>query len=341
MRGALGDLLEALAGEQWPPVLVVTGEDQDGRERAIQAVVRAVPEEDRATTVERLSGRPVAQVLDAARTAPLWGDRRVVIVTDCEWLVPTADAGAQEDLTEYVRRAPRHALLALEAIKVDRRLTVVKAIEEHGFLLECAAPRERDMPFWLTERSRESGLALTAEAAQVLADAVGTDTGLAAREVDKLVLLAGERPARGFAPVDAELVEQSLGPARAAGAFALEDAILGGRGPAALETMDRRLAGADAGTPLILLGRLAAVVRRLSIAAGVLGRGGGEQEVQQALGGHPFVAHKYAVAARGLGSRTERAMAACVVADGMLKSGRNPRAALTKVVLALVGSEEV
>jgi hypothetical protein len=34
-------------------------------------------------------------------------------------------------------------------------------------------------------------------------------------------------------------------------------------------------------------------------------------------------------------------MAACVVADGMLKSGRDPRAALTKVVLVLVGSEEV
>ncbi len=340
MRGTLGDLVASLAGESWPPVVVVAGADQDGRERAMRVLVNAVPEEDRAASVQRVPAAPFARALDAARTAPLFGARRVVIATGCDWLVAGGDETAQRELTRYLENAPANSVLVLAATRVDRRLAPVKAVEERGFLLECSPPQERDMPHWIAERGRDNGLVLSAEAAQLLADAVGTDTGLASRELEKLALLV-ERPGRGpQTPVSSELLESSLGPTRVAGAFALEDALLAGRTVDALEALDRQMAGADAGTPLALLGRCAAILRRLSLAAGVVARGGGEQDVQRTLGGHPFVAQKYTHAARRLGRRAENALAACVVADGMLKSGRDPRAALEGVILALTGPGE-
>lgn len=338
MKGGLTDLKKRLAGEDWPGVLVVTGEDGEAATRALELVVAALPEEDRLTGIERFAGAPAPRVLDAARTAPLLGGRRIVIVTDVDWLGAGGDEKAQEALAAYAERPPGHALLVIVTTKADGRLGVVKKIEKAGFLLDCPLPKEREMPAWLADRARERGLALEPQAAQALADAVGTETAVAARELDKLALLAHADGRPSPVPVDAALVEEALGPARAAGAFQLEDALLAGRAPEALEALGRHLAGSDSGVPLMLLGRIASVVRRLSLAAGVVGRGGGDREVQEALGGHPFVAQKYAQAARRVGARAERALAACVVADGMLKSGRDPRAALTRVVLALAAS---
>ncbi len=336
-RGTLAELRKALAGERWPAVVVLGGDDAEARDRALAAIVGAIPEEDRATAVERFSGAPVPRIFDAARTAPLLGGRRVIVVTNVDWLVPGGDEKGQEELTSFVAKGAGDNVLVLVAPKLDRRLGVVKALEKQAFVLDCPLPREREMPQWLADRGRERGLALDPRAAQLLADAIGTDTGLAARELDKIALLAhpaeGEPP-KGGVPVGAPLVEQALGPSRAAGAFQLEDALLAGDGGAALEALERHLAGSTE-MAIPLLGRMAAVVRRLALSAGVVGRGGGEQDVQQALGAHPFVAQKYAQAARRVGPRAERALAACVAADGMLKSGRDPRAALTRIVLAL------
>ncbi len=343
MKGTLQQLEKALAGDAWPAVVVVTGEDADAHGRVLEKVVAAIPDEERAAAIERMTDAPPARVFDAARTAPLFGGRRLVVVSNVDWLGAGGDEGAQKDLAQYLDRPPGHATLVILSPKADRRLGVVKLLEEKAFFIDCPLPKEREMAGWLAERARERGLGLAPPAAQLLADAVGTDTGLGARELDKLALLvdAGEALSgtRKGAAVGAELVEQALGPSRAAGAFALEDALLAGRGPAALDLLDRHLAGADGGAPLMLLGRMAAVVRRLAIAAGVVGRGGGEADVQKALGGHPFVAQKYAQAARRVGARADRAMAACVVADGMLKSGRDPHAALTRIVLALTAPE--
>jgi len=343
VKGAgLPDLKAALASATWPAVVVVCGDDDEAKERALRMILAAVPEEDRATGIERFEcgdddAAALGRALDAARTAPLLGGRRVVIVAGGGYLGAGGDEDAQRLLERYVEHAPEHALLALATQKMDGRLGIAKKIGQKGLILECTQPKERDMPRWLGERASERGLRLSPRAVQLLADACGADTSLAARELDKLALLA-DGAGRGKTEVDESLVELALGPTRVAGAFALEDALLNGQAAAALEALDRHLAGADAGAPLALLGRMAAIVRRLALAAGAVGRGGGENDVQSALGCHPFIAQKYERAARRIGPRADRALAACVVADGMLKSGRDPRAALTRVVLSLAAT---
>lgn len=335
MRGSFPDLKRLLAGAVWPPVVLLCGEDSEARERGLAAVIAALPEEERGTAVERFAGAPVLRVLDAARTAPLLGGRRIVIASGIDWLEAGGDETAQQELLRFLAHAPEHALLILISPKADRRIKLMKSIEERGFVLDCPLPKEREMAGWIGARAQERGFELAPRAAQLLADAIGTDTGLAARELDKLALIAEHGEGRKPPTVDLALVEEALGPHRVPGAFALEDALLGGRGAEALEALDRHLDANDSGIPLALLGRMSAIVRRLSLAAEIVERGGGEQDVQETLGAHPFVAQKYTQAARRIGPRSERALAACVAADGMLKSGRDPRAALVRVVLAL------
>ena len=190
------------------------------------------------------------------------------------------------------------------------------------------------MASWVAAKAAERGLKLTGPAARALAEAVGTNTAIAERELDKLALVSDASGSAVGKGIGVETVEEMLGPGRAVGAFALEDALLGGDAAGAVEILGRRLVGTDNSAPLVLLGQLASISRRLAAAYDVVGRGGGADEVREALGCHPFTAGKYAQAARKVGARAGDAMAACVAADGRLKSGGDAWQALAGVVQA-------
>ncbi len=331
MATPLETLRRALDAELWPSALLIAGENEALRAQLVSAAEESLDEEDRATGIDRFDEGPIARVLDSARTMPLLGGRRVVIARDPEGFASGAEH-AKELLLAYLQAPPAHALLVLVLAKLDKRLKLVKAIAKSGLILECALPKEREMPAWVAARAKDMRIRLTGDAIQLIADAVGTDTGLATRELEKLSLIADPE---GAHPLSAREVEELLSPGRAVGAFTLEDALLAGKLRPALEALDRHLAGASFGAPLALLGRLASISRRLATAASVVEGGGSEDDVREALGCHPFVAQKYARAARRRARHAELALAACVAADGMLKSGRNAREALTRVVVAL------
>ncbi|MFN7966073.1 MAG: DNA polymerase III subunit delta [Acidobacteriota bacterium] len=329
--GTLAELIRAIAQGRMPPIVVFSGPDESAKKRGLQRLLDAIPETAVPGCVERFQDSPLARVLDSARTMPLLGDRRVVIVRGAIGLGADGDSASRELLNDYMEHAPAHSVLVILAEKLDGRLSVVKKLEQRGFVIPCELPTEREMSTWLGARGKEFGVDLTSAACQVLADALGADTGMADGELRKLALLTSTT---GGA-VDAAQVEQSLGPSRAVGAFALEDALLAGDLRRALDALQRHLADNDPGVPLALLGRLSGIVRRLALAFAVTSRGGGENEVRAALGAHPFVAGKYARAAGKLGPQAERALAACVAADLALKSGRDARAALVAVVMSL------
>jgi DNA polymerase-3 subunit delta len=331
VSASLADLEKALESDPWPTVVLITGEDLEVRRGAIETILSALPEDERRTAVNRFEDAPLARALDAARTPSLLGGRRVVILESPDALTGRDDA-AREALLDYVRSPSACALLVIVAEKVDGRTALVKEIVKSGLRIEGARPREREMPAWIIERARARGLKLSGQVAQVIADATGNDPSLACREIDKLMLVFGdsERP-------DVDVVEELLRPGRAVGAFELEDAILRGRRGSAMRALGRQMAGSGAGDALGLLARLSGMARRLVVANDVLSTGGGELQVREALSCHPFVAKKYTEAARAIGRHAGSALAACVRADGMLKSGRDPRDALRSVVVAFGG----
>ncbi len=319
-------LLRALDREPWPTVILIAGEDGAGRQAAIRAVEQRMPPE--AVAIDRFEDEPLARVLDAARTAPLLGGRRLVVVRVTPGLIDR-DEG-RDALLAYLGNPPEHAILILESAKIDKRLKWVKAVAAAGLVVECSRPREREMAAWIEREARDLGLRLRGDAIELLADCAGTDTGLARRELEKIALVTrADAP-----PLDAPQIEPLLSPGRTAGAFALEDALLAGRCQPALAALHRHLEGTASVAPLALLARLAGICRRLAVAAEIHSRGGDAEEIRQALGCHPFVAQKYSQAVSRRSIDAERALAACVAADGRLKSGGAAAAALEAVVLA-------
>lgn len=338
LHAALARRLEAAS---WPSVVLLYGDDDETKRVLIARMIAAMPDDERDVGVERFAADALARALDVVRTRGLFGGRRLVIVNAVTWLQPK---GSEEDvarLVAHLDHPPELGTLVLVADRVDRRLAIVKRIESEGFAVECAVPSERDMPAWIAERVAAKGLELPPRAIQAIADAVGTDAALAARAVDKLALLvpaSGEQDGRR-PKLDLESVEFLLGPTRAVGAFALEDAVLASDAAKAVAALERHLGAESASVALPLLGRITSIARRLAVAEGVRSGGGGEDQVRARLGCHPFVAKKYFDAARGAGERGACGLAEAVRADRALKSGGDVRAALRAVVLAMTRRE--
>ena len=339
METTFEDLKKQLSTGDWPSVLLIAGDDAEARTRALDFIVSQLPSSEQATSISRHAEAALATILDDARTASLFGNRRIVIAVE-----PPGFEGAGESekkaWTEYLNAPGEQASLVLLKKKLDRRLAVTKAIVKRGALLVCERPKEREMPRWIEARAKARGLRIASAGIQLLADAVGTDTAVAAREIEKLKLLVADAESDDARGVDAQLVADALGPGRAVGAFELEDAMLNGRPTEALDALERMLIDGDGGLPLALLGRLASIARRLAGAHAVLATGGNERDVEAALKCHPFVAGKYHRAARRVGTRAARGLAACVSADVQLKSGRDPRHALAGVVLAMTAKPQ-
>jgi DNA polymerase-3 subunit delta len=329
------DLTKALEGPSLPAVVLIAGTDAEMRHEALKGILGRLDDDQRATGVDRFEQAPIHRVLDAARTPSLLGGGRIVVAVDPPGLV-TSDEAAREALSAYLEAPAPETMLVLVVDKLDRRLKLVKQIEKAGLIVPCEPPREREMPAWIASRAQRLGLRLAPDAIQLLADAVGTDTGLAVRELEKIALVAVDGGLGRGSVVRAADAEPLLAPSKSVGAFALEDALLGGRTDQALDALERHLVGREAAAPLALLARLATISRRLILAADALDSGGDPEAVRAALGCHPFVAKKYASAARDGGRRRgERGLAACVAADARLKSGDQPYPALTRVVMTL------
>lgn len=335
MAGGIDEVAKALDGPSPPPVVLIAGPDAELRQEALRTLIDRLDEDQRATGVDHFEQAPVQRILDAARTPSLLGGGRTVIAVDPPGIADR-DEGARQALEEYLAGPAASSLLVLVSDKLDRRTKLVKQIEKLGAVVSCEPPREREMPSWIATRAQRLGLRLAPDAIQLLADSVGTDTGLAVRELEKIALVAMDDGLPAGGPVRAADVEPLLGPSKSVGAFALEDALLGGRTEAALEALGRHLEGRESAAPLALLAKLATIARRLVVAAGALDKGGDADAVREALGCHPFVAKKYAAAARdGGGPRGERGLAACVAADARLKCGEAPYPALARVVMTV------
>lgn len=119
-----------------------------------------------------------------------------------------------------------------------------KAVDQHGVQVVFNAPRPHEWTQWIGARLASRGLKATPDAVAMLAERVEGNLLAAAQEVDKLVVLAGDRP------LDAATLEGLVADSARFDAFRLTDAAFAGEGGRAL----RILAGLRAeGDELIAL----------------------------------------------------------------------------------------
>lgn len=250
----------------------------------------------------RLDGRSLSypELVTATHAVPFVAPRRLVVLSD-----PLARFSSEPAKGKFLallgRIPPTTALVLIE----NRTLTPEKArkrgqvhwlekwAKEAGdrvYLRSFAVPSGAGMTDWIRQRARKLGGQFTLQAAGVLASLVGDEVRLADQEIQKLLVYVNFSR-----PVEADDVDLLTASAPQGDIFALVDALGNRNGQQALGMLHRLLAGGEA---LSIFGMVVRQFRLLLLAREILDQRGGETEVAQRLGVHPFVAQKVTAQAR-------------------------------------------
>ena len=276
-----------LAQKTPDPVYLIVGDDEAEMSRLAADIAALVEDELRAFNLERMyaTERSVtpAAIVESARTFPMLGDRRVVLVLraekilkpkrrgkDVEEQVPTDDdeqpAGDVDVLEAYLKLPEPMTTVVFVAADVDRTRRLYKTLQKQATIVECWGLKgARDGKPDLRQVARtaealvrqavaDAGQQIDGAAARLLAERAGTDIATLRGDVERLLLYAA-----GKAKIDVKDVQEVVSAETAQDDWAVTTAIQRGDTGEALRQLG--LALESGGVPYMILGQLAWFVR--------------------------------------------------------------------------------
>ncbi len=307
------------------PVYLVIGDDDTGKDEVVALLTGLVEADLRGFNVERFTAgdaRP-DDVVFAARTRPMLGERRVVVFAHVERLFKGRRKLAEVDdergpaeesapdpggLEAYISSPEPSNVLVLVASDVNRSTKLGKTLDKLAVTVECdgfsaegfngAQTALRDAMQFAAERVKAGGKRIDAAALTALVERAGPDIMRLRKDIDTLVLFVGDAPA--ITDTDVRLV---VGAAQQFDDWAVTNAIAASDTAAALRHV--QLMVENGSSPFQMLGQLGWWVRtRMTQAAP---------------------------------DRLGAAVRALFRADAASKLGRDPQVVLERLVVELCG----
>lgn len=286
-----------IAQRRTDPVYVIVGDDDAEISRLVGDLTSVVEDELRAFNTERFYAQEkgvAAAIVEAARTLPMLGDRRVVIVLRAERLLkPKRRGKAIEDqaaddeggassadadvLDAYVRNPEPATTLVIVASDVDRGRRLYKTLQKNATVVECwglrgLAQDPKNVKGWELERIareatalvtrtlKEAGYTIDPAAARLIAVRAGADIITLRGDVQRLMLYVGDRRS-----IDVRDVQEIVTGETLQDQWALADAIVQKDARKALRQLG--LAFDSGSVPYMILGQLGYCVREKVAAA--------------------------------------------------------------------------
>jgi DNA polymerase-3 subunit delta len=275
-----------IAGRRPDPVYLIVGDDDAEATRLAAEFGSLVEDELRAFNTERIyagdKGVTPATIVESAKTLPMMGDRRVVVVLRGERLFkPKRRARTEEDvedpddgepagevdaLTDYVGAPEPLTTLAIVASDVNRTTRLYKALQKRATIVECWGLKAarggrvdlrdaaRQAEQLVKRAAADAGQQIEPSAARLIAERAGTDIATLRGDVERLLLYAAGKP-----KIELKDVREVVSAETAQDDWAVTNAIQRGDTADALKQVALAL---DAGVvPYKLLGQLAWFVR--------------------------------------------------------------------------------
>lgn len=210
------------------PVYLLVGEDEAEMTQLTGELSSLVEDELRAFNLERLYANEKhvtpSSIVQAARTLPMLGDRRVVVVLRAERILKQrrrgkaaeGEEGGEEEgeepandldlLEAYVKSPEPGTTLVLVATDVDRQRKVYKALHQHATIVESYGlkgsrdakvdPRDaaRAAEALVKQRVAGAGQQIEPAASRLVAERAGTDITRLRADLERLMLFAAGKP---------------------------------------------------------------------------------------------------------------------------------------------------
>jgi DNA polymerase III subunit delta len=261
------------------PLYLFLGEEQYLQERAIRLLFATLDEGGRMFNVAVMSmggdaGSKVtaAHVVDTANQLPMMGERRIIVVRDFEKL--------REDecelLLEYLKRPSPSSTVVFQTISLDQRRKITAGLFKACTVVTFDLLTEQQAGRRAVEYLRSLGCTIEPAALNHLIALVGTRLSRLIVELDKLAAYAGGGIINGSA------IDQLVPRAREHTNWELWDAVLARDSKRALRLTQRLLD--DGAEPVMLVGLLAGLYRRMLAAKDLMTRGASREDVNKATG---------------------------------------------------------
>src|SRR5215813_9834056 len=203
--------ISEIAGRKMRPAYVLIGDEVFFRDRCRAAVLQhLVQPEVRDFSVNDLdlADTSITEILDRARTPSLMAPFQVFFIRNVKLLYGRGSHQAEFDAIEAYCEDPNPAALLIfvadhisipadvrrmELVDRDRYDRIRETLGEYCGIVELARVDDSDGMRWVMEQAQQENVKIDQDAARELVDALGADMMLVSRELEKLVLFAGEK----------------------------------------------------------------------------------------------------------------------------------------------------
>ena len=156
-------------------------------------------------------------VITSARRYPMMADRQLVVLKEAQQMK------SLEELALYCQ-APLDStvlVILMHGANADKRRALYKSVLKNGVVVESIPLRDYEVAPWISSHFQERGMTIDPDAAQLFAEAAGTDLGKIVVESDKMLKNLPE----GTKRITAEDVEKNVGISRQYSVFELTKAL--------------------------------------------------------------------------------------------------------------------
>jgi len=190
-----GDLLKEWRAGKFRPVYYLFGEESAAKADAVLKLKELFKADD--FNLFEFAGDPASEsgaIVAEAMTLPVFADKRLVIVRS-----PKIPAEARAAFAEYLKAASPTTTLVLlsEDRRPDKKDALAAAASAAGAVCAFSPLTEEEAAERLLAEAGKAGKTLSPEAADALVAEAGTDWGILAGELEKLVLFVGKETAIG------------------------------------------------------------------------------------------------------------------------------------------------
>ncbi len=220
------------------PVYVISGKE---RRRAVDELGKIVDflleDSDPQVCLSQYDGpdAKLADVLDDLRTLPFLAERRVIVVKDADKFI----TNYREYLENYLNAPSATGVLVMLADSFPKTTRLAKLVAKIGQHIPCDPVKANQLPEFIADYARSQyNLALNVNAARLLVELVGDDSGMLESEIDKVATyLAGSTEKN----ISAELIQNLIGDNRQFNAFNVIDAMTEGNTALALTRFNQMI----------------------------------------------------------------------------------------------------
>lgn len=215
------------------PVYLIHGEEGFYLDRLVEEFVALVPEGDRdfdLTVIYAPEVDSAADIEEACRRYPLYGDRQVVVVKELQ----NCSANVRNGLARYVENpSPTTVLCLCFRARLSGSAELVKALKKGGGVnFEAVKLKPAGIAAAVEGFIKHEGLTVDPKALSMLCDYVGTDLSRLYNEVGKLTTTLGKG-----AQVTPESVERNIGISKDFNTFELRSAVARKEEPKVIEML--------------------------------------------------------------------------------------------------------